>query len=121
MKKYFFLFSVIALSFSCIDTQAVNIRIYGKGGIVINPDQSYEICPDFAFRTCAIISVSWREIWNYITDNTNNPPPLLATIFILDDNEDIVEERDAAVIWVDPNTITETPPNTLRSCDIKFR
>ena len=121
MKKFYFIICLIALIFTCIDTQAINIRIYGKGGIVINPDQSYKICPDFAFRTCAIVSVSWRDIWNYITDNTNYPQPALATIFIYDDDENLAEERDADVIWVDPGIITESAPTTLQSCDIKFR
>lgn len=121
MKKFYLIICIIALIFTCIDTQAIDIRFYGKGGIKNNPDQTYKICPEYAFRTCAVVSVSWRDIWNYITDNTNYPQPALATIFIYDDNENIAEERDAAVIWVDMDIVTESEPTSLQSCNIKFR
>ncbi len=54
------LFSFSAKSFG------VNIRILGKAGATIQNGQ-IKVCPGFAFNTCAVVEVTWKDLWDWIT------------------------------------------------------
>lgn len=52
----------------------INIDYYGKSGAVIKPDGSYKLCPGFAFRCCAVVTITVREAWDYLFSSSPDSP-----------------------------------------------
>ncbi|MGE4540600.1 MAG: hypothetical protein AB7D35_05000 [Bacteroidales bacterium] len=84
MTKYLLIF---LFAFAANYSYGVEVPIYGKAGVEIN-NGNIKICPGFAFNKCASISVSWQEIWDYITNSDGNEPPFVSvTFYDADGNE----------------------------------
>jgi len=84
MTKYLL---ICLFAFATNYSYGVEVPIYGKAGAEIN-NGNIKICPGFAFNKCASISVSWQEIWDYITNSDGNEPPFVSvTFYDADGNE----------------------------------
>jgi len=110
MKSLFKSVLITGLAFLLLSgsLHAINIHFRGKGGIVILPNGNKEICPDFSFRKCYTIKVTWQDIKNFFTGD-NQGASLQATASIYDDNEIVCETVPILITWVNPAVIVNDP------------
>jgi len=107
------LLAISFLSLSTSQTMALTITKLGKGGAVINPNGTYKLCPQFAFKKCCKITLSWKELWNWITDggcwddDINTNMPLMGNAIVYDENGSPVRMYDVKIIWINPSSCAE--------------
>lgn len=72
MKK---LLLLMVLTFVLCTTNATALPIifFGKGGLQITGEGT-QICPDNAWRKCAVVHMSLSEIWDYVFAAGPKPP-----------------------------------------------
>jgi hypothetical protein len=87
----------------------MKVTIPGKGGVVVDPNGSRHICPQFAFRKCATIEISWGSIWDYIWDSVgsqdiwelNDHMPISGIETLFDDDGSVISVTNVTVTWID--------------------
>lgn len=111
MKTYR-LFSILIvaclLAFSTGPASAVTLIKLGKGGAVIQPNGTYKLCPQFAFKKCCKITLSWKDLWNWITgdgcwdDDINSNMPLQGDAVVYDDHGLPTGNYNVNIVWINP-------------------
>ena len=112
MKTIFIAFFTIVLlfAFSSHESCALTITKLGKGGAVIQPNGSYKLCPQFAFKKCCKITLSWKEFWSWLTgdgcwdDDINCNMPLVGNAVVYDENGLQVGSYSARITWINPSS-----------------
>jgi len=110
MKKYYkylvflFIFGFVNLS----NSYSIDVSIPGKGGVVVNPDGSYQICPEWAWSKCA--SMSLGDLIDYIfTPETGGDGlvvslsqsfPVNTVAVIYDESGTPVDEVSVTINWI---------------------
>ncbi len=98
------------MSFSIGEAKAVTIIKLGKGGVVIQPNGSYKLCPQFAFRKCCTITFSLKDVWNWITgdgcwdDDINTHLPWKGNAVVFDDDGSQIGTYDVKINWINPSS-----------------
>ena len=64
---------VTAILFLSLPSSALNIRLYGKSGIVYNGEK-VKICPSLTFNCCAIIHISWQDVKDFLEKDRQSIP-----------------------------------------------
>ncbi|NPV36600.1 MAG: hypothetical protein HPY80_08015 [Bacteroidales bacterium] len=96
-----------------MDERCINIPfiVFGKGGLVIQPGQNPQICPESCFLCkCATGTISLSALWNSIWDNN--------LIAILDENVPL--EANVTIYNSDNTQSNYTLKITKISCDINY-
>lgn len=111
---------IIILAFATNYTYGVEIPIYGRAGVEI-VNGSIKVCPGFAFNKCASISVSWQEIWDYITNCDVNEPPFVSVTFYGTDGN-VTMTKVLQVNEIDPTDLQgDDSPEFIFGDDINFK
>jgi len=110
MKKLIFILSIIlcGIFITSNSAEAISVIKLGKGGMVINPNGSYKMCPHFALRKCCKITITWGTIWNWLTDDgtwhndVNTQLPLNGSAVVYDDDGGEIGTYNVQITWVNP-------------------
>ncbi|MDR0969918.1 MAG: hypothetical protein LBM67_05225 [Lentimicrobiaceae bacterium] len=101
LKWFFLLILFVCLMLSAnhslaqseIPEETVSIPMYGKAGAVYE-NGSWKICPGFAFKKCASVEISFKDIWNYLfkSNEPGNPgiPNFPVVVDLYDDEEQLI-------------------------------
>lgn len=117
---------LLALLFSSsLKTFGVNIRILGKAGATIQNGQ-IKVCPGFAFNTCAVIEITWQDIWEWITSKgdaetgvLNESPPVTISL-VKEDAEVPYAYIKCKIVRIDPSLLQGDDPNEIQGDQIDF-
>lgn len=110
LKLITFLMMATFLSITTIESSALTITKLGKGGAVIQPNGNYKLCPQFAFKKCCKITLTWKELWNWITDggcwddDINTNLPLHGNAVVYDDDGLPVGSYNVEITWINPSS-----------------
>ncbi|MFO8129997.1 MAG: hypothetical protein R6T99_08875 [Bacteroidales bacterium] len=121
MKKVMIAMMIVlmGLFMGAQDGNAVNIIKLGKGGATVTPGGQVKLCPQFSFRKCCKITVSWSDIWSWITNdgcwdpdvNTNMPLPGNAVVYNEEGTK--TEEYQVTITWINPVSCAEINGNEM--------
>ncbi|MBE9491272.1 MAG: hypothetical protein IMY70_00180 [Bacteroidetes bacterium] len=112
MKKLFII-PVLLLTFfffTATSADAISVIKLGKGGVVILPNGSYKLCPQFSFRKCCKITFTWGDIWKWITDDgcwnddINSKLPIKGNAVVFNDLGTQIGSYDVNIIWINPTS-----------------
>lgn len=117
MKKYAL---IIVFAFAANYSFGVEIPIFGKAGVEI-VNGNIKICPGFALKKCASISVSWGEIWDYITNSAINEPPIVSVTLYDDNGNPTIEKILQVSEMVTLNLDESNAPEFILGEDIRFK
>ncbi|MBU2649841.1 MAG: hypothetical protein KKA81_02805 [Bacteroidetes bacterium] len=96
----------------------VTVTKLGKGGAVFQ-NGSCKLCPQFSFRKCCTITITWSTIWSWITDggswdpNVNSDLPISGNAEVYDDTGAVVGNYTVRITWINPNSCADVNGNSL--------
>jgi hypothetical protein len=100
----------VFMVFSALPASSITITKLGKGGAVIQPNGSYKLCPQFAFKKCCKITLTFKDLWNWITDegcwedDVNTNMPLRGEAVVYDENGLPSGQFSVDIIWINPSS-----------------
>ncbi len=112
MKKLVVILSIIlgGLLLTPKESEAISVAFFGKGGILIHPSGQYAVCPQFAFRICCIIEISFQDIWEWITENStwkngiNTQLPINGSAVVYNDDGQEDGTYNVRITWLNPGS-----------------
>lgn len=119
MKKLTFLLlcGVFCLALLPKESHAVTINIYGKAGAYFQ-NGKWKVCPGFRFNKCATLTITWKEIRDFIYGNEEAPS---AVVDVYTEEGLLDYTINVKVIEINPSAISgETPPEYIMGDDIVF-
>src|SRR5690606_1771528 len=56
---------------------ALHIRLYGRSGMEISNSGNVRICPGITWNCCAVVHISWRDVWDILTGVAYKAPVIV--------------------------------------------
>ena len=94
MKNFVFLLTFLGC---CLVAYPLKVPVYGKSGVVVNPDGTYKICPGWALHKCATIEIHFKSIPSESISSESTDAGIPITIELYDEQERVIQYIEAKV------------------------